>query len=137
VELQYHVDDFTVKLGTLDELVRCGGDLLRPRDPSFAAPAIVFLFAGAVGEVAEHSAEPGPRGFRGSRWGSDRGQPRLLHDIVCPSLVDDEALSQPLHPAGVLEEELRIERFLVAVHDVDLALSILQDRVTGQNDERK
>jgi hypothetical protein len=53
-ELQYRVDDFAVKLCTLNELVRCGGNLLRPCDQSFTATTSMVLPAGAVGEIAQN-----------------------------------------------------------------------------------
>ena len=46
----------------------------------------------------------------------DRGDPCVLHHVVGVVRVADEAESEGLHPADVLEKQLRIEMSWVVLH---------------------
>ena len=46
----------------------------------------------------------------------DRGDPTVLHHVVGVVGVADEAESEGLHPADVLEKHLRIEMSWVVLH---------------------
>ena len=116
VQRQNGLGHHSLGVDLLDDLIRrrqspWGGRLLLTSLATFAASAKVYKLAPGDGR------EPGSHSFAGARNPLQCGEPDLLDDVVAEAFVLHQAARECVYPGGMLEQDLRGERWLLGHGD--------------------